>query len=148
MKKPLTILLPPELKDRVYKFCPDCNQDKLTTSFARNRSEHDGLAGICKKCSSDRYHQWYKKNRIRENKKKVEYNKLHRKKINVSARKYHAEHKEEIHKKAKKYREEHKEEIRLYKKEYRRKNKIHFREVYKQRYIKRLLNQTTDRGFS
>ena len=96
--------------NRKHKHCPDCQTVKLITEFYKNRSNYDGYADVCKKCSYLRLRNWQKKNKrhVRNYAKKYRDN-GYREKHNENQKKYAANNKEKIEKYMKKYYQENKD---------------------------------------
>ena len=45
-----------------YRTCPTCGQSKPFSEWAKNKSKHDGLGSLCKKCHAAKAAAWRKEN--------------------------------------------------------------------------------------
>jgi hypothetical protein len=73
------------------KICSKCREDKLLTSFSRNKGKPGGYNRYCKKCLGKCFKKWYEKNKHTEHYKELMRRKWDRKKV-VEPEKLKARH--------------------------------------------------------
>ena len=126
-----------------HKFCPMCENIKHIECFGNETRSPSGKNHLCKKCSSARSKEYYKKNRKERLLKRKEYREQNREMLAAKqkeyvknnkdkAAEYKKKNKEKISKKRREYRENNKEKIKEYRQKYYQKNKGTIRECQKQ----------------